>query len=520
MRLEFYKSYQQVHIWTGIISGLLLYICFIAGALTMFKAPLNQWALQQEARLPQIDMTQYDALLQKVLLAYPDAAKDLTVYLPSTQPQHAPVSWVVEDSISHAASLWHASLDSDGELITSQTQVSAIGDFLDTLHRTAGIPGGDDHDAYGIFVMGLVCILYVVAIVSGLIIFLPSWFKDLLAIRKEKNTRRFWVDFHNVLGITALPFHLIIALTTIVFAYHDLLYASMQQWVYKDTPIFSRPAPSQSVRNIASLASIQQLEQSVRAIEPEFQPAVLNFAALGTPAARVLIGGELAGQWVRGPKYAYVLSDPYNAEPGYTAMLPSVSGIMGKVVNGFFTLHFGGFGGGLVHWLYFGLGLSGALLFLTGNIIWIESRRKKQQQTEGQTQQNRSVKVMARLTVGVTLGTLIGVAMSLLCAKWLPREQLDISTWQQAGYYLGFLSCLLLAFFLKPIVAAKHLLAILCALLTLLVLSTLWWLDGSQTAGVDFTFCMVCSLLAVACMATWRHLCNRQAQIPQDNVWA
>ncbi|MBQ4829488.1 PepSY-associated TM helix domain-containing protein [Alteromonas sp. CI.11.F.A3] len=48
MKLQNYKSYQQVHIWTGIISGLLLFICFVAGALTMFKAPLNVWAMHDK----------------------------------------------------------------------------------------------------------------------------------------------------------------------------------------------------------------------------------------------------------------------------------------------------------------------------------------------------------------------------------------------------------------------------------------------------------------------------------------
>lgn len=48
MKLQNYKSYQQVHIWTGIISGLLLFICFVAGALTMFKAPLNVWAMHEK----------------------------------------------------------------------------------------------------------------------------------------------------------------------------------------------------------------------------------------------------------------------------------------------------------------------------------------------------------------------------------------------------------------------------------------------------------------------------------------
>ena len=139
MKLENYKNYQNIHIWTGILSGLLLYICFVAGAFTMFKAPLNTWALHQEHTLPPIAETQYDTLIKKVLQAHPEASAQLSVYLPNAMPKHAPVQWVIEDEDTHQHTYWQASLDKDGALISRNTSLSEIGDFLDHLHRTAGI---------------------------------------------------------------------------------------------------------------------------------------------------------------------------------------------------------------------------------------------------------------------------------------------------------------------------------------------------------------------------------------------
>ena len=159
--------------------------------------------------------------------------------------------------------------------------------------RTAGIPGGDDHDAVGIWIMGIVCILYFVAIVSGLVIFLPTWAKDLFALRKAKKAKRFWVDFHNILGISALPFHIIIAVTTVVFAYHDILYGSMQSLVYKDKPMFNRPAVIDVDRNNENLLSIETLRQKITETEPDFNMAELRFSGLGTPRSRLIIGGNL-----------------------------------------------------------------------------------------------------------------------------------------------------------------------------------------------------------------------------------
>src|SRR3546814_4664147 len=56
---------------------------------------------------------------------------------------------------------------------------------------------------------------------SGVICLLPSLVKDLFALRFGKNLKRMWLDLHNVLGIFSLPFHIVMALTAVVFAFHD-----------------------------------------------------------------------------------------------------------------------------------------------------------------------------------------------------------------------------------------------------------------------------------------------------------
>lgn len=519
MRLEIFKNYQQLHTWVGILSGLLLFICFFAGAVTMFKGPLNQWALQTDSQLPGIATAQYDTLIEKVLHAHPEASKAMTVYLPAAMPQHAPVQWVIENPDTHATTLWQASLDSNGTLLSRQTSVSAVGDFLDRLHRTAGIPGGDDHDAYGIFVMGFICILYFVALVSGLVIFLPTWFKDLFSFRKGDNNKRFFVDFHNILGISALPFHIIIALTTIVFAYHDVLYGAMREGVFKEQPLFYRPAPAPATEHQQQLLPIASFEQTIQQIEPQFVLTELRLNNLTSPNAIAIVGGLLEGEWIRGPKYAYWITDPYTASAGYTDMLPSNAGLAAKIVNGFFTLHFGSFGGHFIHWIYFALGICGSLLFLTGNILWVEARRKQSLQPERPLPQRRDIKILARLTTGSTLGCLLGIAIALLLAKVLPHQTLQINFWQHCGYYSTFLLCTFAAFIVKPSTLCQHLLSAIGVVLLLISLASVLSIHGRVDLGLDLIVALVCTLFAVALFLTRRHLKRRFKLAVTDQVW-
>ncbi|WP_208511462.1 PepSY domain-containing protein, partial [Variovorax paradoxus] len=44
MRADTLRTYKTVHTWAGIVAGLALFIAFYAGALTMFKGPLDRWA--------------------------------------------------------------------------------------------------------------------------------------------------------------------------------------------------------------------------------------------------------------------------------------------------------------------------------------------------------------------------------------------------------------------------------------------------------------------------------------------
>src|SRR5690606_40471958 len=78
-----------------------------------------------------------------------------------------------------------------------------------------------------------IAMMYGLALVSGLIIFLPSLAKDLFALRLGKNLKLMWKDAHNAIGFFSLPFHLVIALTTVVFAFHDQIYDMQDVFIYE-----------------------------------------------------------------------------------------------------------------------------------------------------------------------------------------------------------------------------------------------------------------------------------------------
>jgi uncharacterized membrane protein YeaQ/YmgE (transglycosylase-associated protein family) len=100
-----------------------------------------------------------------------------------------------------------------------------------------------------------------------------------------------------------------------------------------------------------------------------------------------------------------------------------------------YALHFGSFGGRTVQWMYFGLGLAGAFLFYSGNLLWIESRRKRRH-----LHQPRGTRVMARATVGVCIGTCLGIS-GAFTATWISTHLgFDAEAPQRIACYSLFLA--------------------------------------------------------------------------------
>src|SRR5262249_5170239 len=101
--------------------------------------------------------------------------------------------------------------------------------------------------------------------------------------------------------------------------------------------------------------------------------------------------------------YGYVALDAASGRELMSSVGPGRSG-NNIVYSALYALHFGNFGGRAVQWLYFLLGLAGAFLFYSGNLLWIESRRKRRH-----ADQPLKTRIMARATVGVCIGSCLAI---------------------------------------------------------------------------------------------------------------
>jgi len=213
MKSSTLRTFIAVHTWVGLVAGFCLFIAFYAGAVTLFHEELHAW----ETPLPQAAAPQRDPqlLIDAVLQANPKAKENFYVRMPS---QFEPEMVLEFDER-------HFRLDAGGKLEEFRER-SQLVDFVYRLHYTAGLPR-----SWGIYVLGVVCILYGLALASGVIIYAPTFFKDLFALRIGKNIKRMWQDAHNAIGMLSLPFHVMYAWSGAVLALGIILLAPFQYLV-------------------------------------------------------------------------------------------------------------------------------------------------------------------------------------------------------------------------------------------------------------------------------------------------
>lgn len=510
------KVYKDVHIWIGIVCGLMLFVAFYAGAITMFEKPLERWATPPSTLAPAAPLDDAESLLAATVAAHPEAALRHSIVVTPTPERPARVIWSTRGERPREWVEYGASFAPDGSLQVERLRKAPVAQLVDRMHQFVGLPLPD---VVARIIMGAVALAYAVALLSGLIVLLPTLARDVFALRIGDNLKRLWLDAHNALGLFSLPFHLVIALTSVVFALHTPFYATQAKALYGGQIDWGRhespPTGDQPLPATELLARVNVQLPGFEVFEFAFQrnrDGQLETRLVGLDPRR----GARGRTWMQTPLDPYTGTvDPHD--------LPGHMDGWSEAVNAFFALHFGSYGGNPVRWLYLLMGLAGAALFYTGNLLWVESRRRKARGRDG-VEQTRSARVLAVLTVGVALGCVAGISATIAAAKWLPARVDDLALWHEAIYYAVFFAAVAWAFLRGAPRAACELLWA-CAALTLLIplgslagvagLGGAWNHPGAGIA-VDLTaLAAVPMFLLIA-----KHTRRRMREGRADSVWS
>lgn len=471
----FRQSMAALHTWGSLLAGWMLFVIFVTGSLGVFDEPVSHW-MQPERAAILADMDyQPDSAADRQA-----AVSKAQAYLQQAQPN---------------GHLWFVTLpDREDPAIKLFWQDADEKPFQAKLHPDSGelLPANMDRDTegghhfvhmhfelhsgtLGIWIVGFFTLLMLVALISGVIIH-RRIFRDFFTFRARKGQRS-WLDAHNASGVLTLPFQLMIAFTGL--AVFVSVYMPAAIFAHYDSPeaffaeVFERPAPRQMTDQPAPVADMG--EMFAKAEQAMAKPGqFISVEHPGDSSAVFNVFGQFDAEAMQGrlvlPSSGMAEFDAVSGEQRHIeAPGAEPQGAAFRTQRAMRTLHFANFGGYTVRWLYFLLGMTGAIMIASGAILFMVKRRQRALNEFGKATP-RVYRTVDVLNVAAISGLLVASVGYLWINRLLPLEVSGRAGWEVSLFFVLW-AVTLLHSALRPVLQAwrEQLLtfAALCLLLPL-----------------------------------------------------
>ncbi len=213
--------------------------------------------------------------------------------------------------------------------------------------------------------LGLMGLLLLVAIVSGVVLYAPFMRKlEFGTVRRQQKTRTKWLDLHNLLGIVTLTWLFVVGATGMINTWADLL---IKYWQHDQLSALLQPYQGQPVVPAAQRASVQQSLEMAQREAPGTKLSFIAFpgTAFSSPHHHTffLRGNEPLTSRLLQP----VLVDAKTAQVTAAPQLPWY--LTALLVSQ--PLHFGDYGGMPMQILWALLDIASIIVLGSGLYLWL-----------------------------------------------------------------------------------------------------------------------------------------------------
>lgn len=501
------QSMSDLHTWTGLLLGWVLYAMFLTGTVSYFKDELSQWMrpeLPHQAQVPD-----QAAVAQRVADEFGksiEGTAQWSMKLPDARNNSVHAFWRTVGRTPGQRGFGEGYFDpATGQKVTARDTLG--GDFFYRFHfQFHYMPV-----VWGRWLAGAAAMFMLVAIVSGVITH-KKIFTDFFTFRWGRGQRS-WLDAHSALSVFGLPFHFMITYTGLV-----TLMALYMPW--GERAAFQTPAERQQYAaelsafipagrpsgQAAPLASVESMVRQAQERWGRDNVGRVTAAQPGDAAARVAV--------TRGDPGRVSMSPQYMEFEGATGRLLAVHDTVGAAAETrgvFYALHLGRFSDTATRWLYFLVSFMGTAMVGTGLVMWTVKRRQKLKSPD---RPYFGFRLVERLNVASIAGLSIATTAFLWANRLLPHGLARRADWEIHAFFIVWVLALLHAVMRPPraawveqLWAASTLLFLLPILNALTTQRPLWhslaqgdWIF----VGIDIICWALALLHAVLAMRTAR----------------
>nr|WP_209878220.1 PepSY-associated TM helix domain-containing protein [Azospirillum soli] len=497
----------DLHTWTGLLLGWILYAMFLTGTVAYFKDELSQW---MRPELPhQVQVPDRAVVAQRIadeLGTLASGSPQWGMRLPDARNNSVQAFWRTSSTPGQRG-FGEANLDpSTGRKVTSRDTLG--GDFFYRFHfQFHYMPA-----VWGRWIAGVAAMFMLVAIVSGVITH-KKIFADFFTFRWGKGQRS-WLDAHNALSVFGLPFHAMITYTglvTLMALYmpwgEQAAFKTQAERQQLTAELSAFIQPGRATGEKVPLASVEDMVWQAQERWGRDNVGRVTITHPGDAAARVAVARGEAGRVSMSPQYM-----EFEGATGRLLGIREGVGPAAETRGVLYALHLGRFSDTVTRWLYVLVSLSGTAMVGTGLVMWTVKRRQKLPDPD---RPYVGFRVVERLNVASIAGLSVAMTAFLWANRLLPQTLAERASWEVHMFFIVWALALVHAVLRPPRKAWVEQLWTATALLTLLpVLNavttqrSLWHslAEGDWVfVGMDLMCWALAVLHAVLAMRTARH---------------
>lgn len=410
MGKSFRQSMSWLHTWMGLVPGWILFVVFLFGTVAFFHHEISEWMTPevQSGPVSAEALAAADALLRDRA----SGSDHWEVYLPDDRGAGFYVGWKPQTGRNIYLRLDPAT----GHEVTVRDTWG--GRLFYRFHF-------DFHYMpvmVARYVVSIAAIAMFIAILSGIVTH-KKFFTDFFSLRLGKGQRS-WLDAHNILGVLALPFHLMITYTgLVIFSY--LLFPSV---ILANFPgidaFFDRAYPQYHGERSDEAAPLLSMVEILAIAEAEGNGRLPGHLHIEYPGdAKAIV--EIAPREDRlpSPRGALYLNGVTGAVLERPQALRAGAATYGVMID----LHAGRFADPALRWLYFILGVLGTMMIATGLVLWTVKRRSKLPDPD---RPHFGFTLVERLNVGFLSALPSAIPAFFLANRLLPVDLPNRDEWE------------------------------------------------------------------------------------------
>ncbi|MDW7694381.1 PepSY-associated TM helix domain-containing protein [Flammeovirgaceae bacterium SG7u.111] len=363
------KLLWKIHSWVGLYSGVIIAFLSLTGAVALFRDEIdlgiNPYLRKVEISGEKVNMTE---VVEREIAAHPDLAL-FEVELPKVENGTWNIRFFAKEKSRLFPIFWEVFVDPyTGDVLGERNYYTSFYYYLRNLHVRFY------ENFYGRQIVGLAGIALLISTITGFLIYGKFMKNRSFWSIRRKNLRMMQADLHKLIGITALAFNLVIAITGSWLGLQPYL----QKWLDIERPNSYKVAekPLDKASDLAYSFDYDAVLEATKASFPELVPTRIRPSTNGERTIKVL--GDVPGKIQERFSNTLVFDKAdFRQLFKYDISEGSFGGKLFYIQE---PLHFGDFGGIWLKVFYCFFALTSGFLSLSGFIIYLKRTEKKRKE--------------------------------------------------------------------------------------------------------------------------------------------